>query len=305
MIGDQVPETTSAEALELYPAGQKIAGGNGEAWRDIQLSIFSLTTETEQFNMPAVVEPFIVWVISGEAETREREHADEEWQAHYIKKNSLYLTSASASYQFSWRRLSQEPFQVMLVVLNLPLFELALDNLYGSKAKFASLPNISGFEDPQLTPLLQCLKDEAMQPHASGLLVRGVAQAIAVHLARKYVEFTDVSREDSSSLPGYKLKKIIEWMKDNLSEEFSIVALANQAQMSEFHFNRLFKRAVGIPPSQYQIKLRLDVARRLLRETKISVIQIANKVGYSNPSHFAKLFRKETGMTPSCYRRQT
>jgi AraC family transcriptional regulator len=74
--------------------------------------------------------------------------------------------------------------------------------------------------------------------------------------------------------------------------------------MSEFHFNRLFKRATGVPPSQYQIKLRMDAARRLLRETKKSVITIAIEVGYSNPSHFARLFRKENGLSPSDYRRQ-
>jgi len=74
--------------------------------------------------------------------------------------------------------------------------------------------------------------------------------------------------------------------------------------MSEFHFNRLFKRATGVPPSQYQISFRIDPARRLLRETKKTVITVANDVGYSNPSHFAQLFRKETGLPPSDYRRQ-
>jgi len=74
--------------------------------------------------------------------------------------------------------------------------------------------------------------------------------------------------------------------------------------MSEFHFNRLFKRATGMPPSHFQIKLRLEAARRLLRETTKSVITVANEVGYSNPSHFAQLFRKETGLSPTDYRRQ-
>ena len=93
-------------------------------------------------------------------------------------------------------------------------------------------------------------------------------------------------------------------MAEHLAEEFSLGRLAEQAGMSEFHFNRLFKRATGRPPSQYQIKLRMDAARRLLRETKKSVITIANDVGYSNPSHFAQLFRKETGLSPTGYRRQ-
>jgi AraC family transcriptional regulator len=74
--------------------------------------------------------------------------------------------------------------------------------------------------------------------------------------------------------------------------------------MSEFHFNRVFKRATGIPPSQYQIKLRMDAARPLLRETKTNGITIALEVGYSNPSHFARLFRKVSGLSPTDYQRQ-
>jgi AraC-like DNA-binding protein len=48
----------------------------------------------------------------------------------------------------------------------------------------------------------------------------------------------------------------------------------------------------------------VDEARRLLRETKKSVVEVALDVGYANPSHFAQLFRRETGLSPSDYHRQ-
>jgi len=54
----------------------------------------------------------------------------------------------------------------------------------------------------------------------------------------------------------------------------------------------------------YHITLRMDEARRLLRETKMSVVEVALDVGYADPSHFAQLFRRETGLSPSDYRRQ-
>lgn len=158
--------------------------------------------------------------------------------------------------------------------------------------------------DPRLTTLLEQLKEETTRYPPSGLLIRGRAQALAVHVAREYTVPTESSRGEASSLPGFKLRGITDWMSAHLADEFSLSRLADQAGMSEFHFNRVFKRATGIPPSQYQIKLRLDAARRLLRESTRSVITIANEVGYSNPSHFAQLFRKETGLTPTEYRRQ-
>lgn len=135
------------------------------------------------------------------------------------------------------------------------------------------------------------MRKEAARPTASRLFVRGIGLALAIHLARNYTAVTEAARGETSSLPGFKLRRVTDWM-------------AEQAGMSEFHFNRLFKRATGVPPSQYQIKLRIDAARRLLRETKRSVITIANEVGYSNPSHFAQLFRKATGLAPTDYRRE-
>jgi len=116
---------------------------------------------------------------------------------------------------------------------------------------------------------------------------------------------TDEELHSSSpSLPGYKLRQITDWMAEHLTEEFSLGRLATQAGLSRFHFQRLFKAATGVSPSRYHIDLRMEEARRLLRETKMSVVDVALEVGYANPSHFARLFRRETVLSPSDYRRQ-
>jgi AraC family transcriptional regulator len=93
-------------------------------------------------------------------------------------------------------------------------------------------------------------------------------------------------------------------MAEHVAEEFRLDRLAAQAGLSKFHFQRLFKSATGLSPSRYHINLRMNEARRLLRETKMSIVDVALEVGYTNPSHFAQLFRRETGLSPSDYRRQ-
>jgi len=298
-----VPDITSAEALHGYAIGQIVAGSKGPAWRDVQVTVLSLPPAADVFTMPAVTEPFIVWTTSGEAETQEREN-NGPWLTSRVKKGSMFLTAAGAPYDFRYRTLTSEPNEVVLVLLSVPVFDAALQDVFGANAAHARLRDLSGFEDPHLIPLLQQLRQEAARPAASRLFVRGVAQAIAVHLARNYTVLTEAARDETSSLPGFKLRRVTDWMAQHMAEEFSLARLAEQAGMSEFHFNRLFKRATGVPPSQYQIRLRMDASRRLLRETKKSVITIANEVGYSNPSHFAQLFRKETGLSPTDYRRQ-
>jgi AraC family transcriptional regulator len=298
-----VPDSTSAEAWDDYNVGKRIIVGTGPAWREVRLSVFELPLVAETFTMPAVTEPFIAWAASGNAEFQEREGTGP-WKNTRVKKGTLFVTAAGAPYDMRWRSVGAEPFEAVLVILSMPLFQAALDEVFSANAAQARLSDVSGFEDSRLTSLLQQLRDEAANPGASPLFVRGIGQAIAVHLARHYTEVSDTTKGETSALPAFKLRRVTDWMAEHLAEEFSLARLAAQVGMSEFHFNRLFKRATGIPPSQYQIRLRINTARRLLRETRHSVIRIGNEVGYTNPSHFARIFRKETGLSPSDYRRQ-
>jgi AraC family transcriptional regulator len=122
-------------------------------------------------------------------------------------------------------------------------------------------------------------------------------------LARNYAA-VEASPKGGRSLPGYKLWQITDWIVANVAADLDLDQFAAQSGLSKFHFHRLFKRALGVSPAHYQLNLRMHEARRLLRETNKSVLDVALDVGYTNPSHFAKIFRRETGLAPSDYRRQ-
>ena len=167
--------------------------------------------------------------------------------------------------------------------------------MFGVDAKHARLRDLSAFTDADLNWLMERLHKELIRRKASPLLVQSIAQAIAVHLARNYAELASEPHTGSPSLAGFKLRQITDWMAEHVAEEFNLERLAAHARLTKFHFDRLFKSATGMSPSQYHINLRMDAARRMLRETKKSIIAVAIDVGYSNPSHFAKVFRRETG----------
>jgi AraC family transcriptional regulator len=192
----------------------------------------------------------------------------------------------------------------MAVFIELPLLQRALEEVFGADAAQARLRDVSAFTDDVPDSLMERLCDELTRGQASPLFVQGLAQLIAVHLARDYGETVEEPRSGSPLLPGYKLRQMTDWMAEHVAEDINLARLAAQAGLSKFHFQRLFKSAVGVSPSRYQINLRMNEARRLLRETKQSVVDVALEVGYTDPSHFAKLFRRETGLSPSDYRRQ-
>ena len=296
-----IPETTSAEAFERYVGGKCLFDSRGEAWRDIKAWIVALPPTGDTLHLPSVSEPFLAWTLSGEVDFQERE-ANQPWITHRINKGSFFLTSGGAPYDVRWKAVTPEPFEVMFIFVELPLLQRALEEVFGMDATQARLRDVSAFTDAALFSMMEQLRDELMRRQASPLLVEGLAQMIAIHLARNYGETVEESRGASPSLPGYKLRHITDWMTEHVAEEFSLDRLAVQAGLSKFHFQRLFKSATGLSPSRYHINLRMNEARRLLRETKMSVVDVALEVGYTNPSHFAQVFRRVVGVTPTAFR---
>src|SRR6266567_1068145 len=298
-----IPETTSAEGFETYVGGKCLFHGRGEAWRDIKAWILELPPMVDTLHLPSVSEPFLAWTMSGEVDFQERENK-QPWIMNRIKKGSFFLTSGGAPYECRWKAVTSEPFEAMAVFIELPLLQRALEEVFGADAAHAQLRDVSAFTDVALDSLMAALRDELMHEQASPLFVEGIAQAIAIHLARNYAVTGEELHSGSPSLPGYKVRQITDWMAENVAEDLNLDRLAAQVGLSKFHFHRLFKRAMAVSPARYHINLRMNVARQLLRETKKSVVDVALDVGYANPSHFAKLFRRETGLSPSDYRRQ-
>jgi transcriptional regulator GlxA family with amidase domain len=92
------------------------------------------------------------------------------------------------------------------------------------------------------------------------------------------------------------------WLQSNLGESISIAALARHLGMSGRTLNRRFHTAIGLSPMEYLQSLRITEAKELLRQSNLSVSEIAWRVGLNDTSYFSKLFREQVGMAPLRYR---
>lgn len=106
-------------------------------------------------------------------------------------------------------------------------------------------------------------------------------------------------------LPSWAQRRCVELMRARLSEDISLDELAAEARLSTFHFSRMFKRSLGVPPRIYLTRLRVEKACDLLGRTDLTVTEIAQEVGYSSNQVLARVFMKHKQMTPSDYRRAT
>jgi AraC family transcriptional regulator len=129
-----------------------------------------------------------------------------------------------------------------------------------------------------------------------------LANALAVYLLRRYAARRITPQVFKGGLPGYRLKRVLDYIADNLDENIGLSQLAAIAGMSPHYFSALFKRSTGRAPHQYVLLQRIERAKQQLRDPKHSIIDAGLEAGFQNPSHFARVFRKVVGTTPSSFR---
>ncbi|MND32640.1 HTH-type transcriptional regulator YesS [compost metagenome] len=296
-----VTERTSAHGLEAHIRGKRIAASDVLADRDILVQIFNREREEGNFIVPAVAEPLLVWIISGNAAVQERELGGQ-WETSEVAKGDFFLTTSAQPYEMRWNVSSADDFEVMHIYLGVPLLEKAIHEILGGPVEAARLREVSGGRDEGLSVLLEHVRLELMGRGASPLYLQGLAQCIAVYLARNYLDSSADDRPRRNALPAYKFRRVLAAMEADLAKDFNLRQLAEVAGMSECHFSRMFKKAAGYSPLQFFIRLRMARARQLLLETDQSIIDVGLEVGYSSHSHFSQVFKREVGVTPTQYR---
>jgi len=114
--------------------------------------------------------------------------------------------------------------------------------------------------------------------------------------------------ENSIKSKSPKLKELIEisvnYIHNNFERNISLNDIAKFVFLSTSYFTRAFKEEMNISPISYLLKVRVERAMELLRETDQKVSDIALSVGFSNQQRFNEIFKKHTKMTPLQYRKQ-
>ena len=129
-----------------------------------------------------------------------------------------------------------------------------------------------------------------------------LGRALSLNLLRRYSNLAPMVPEAPFSLAGRRLRRVLEYMHAHLDEALSLAQLAGAGGLSQSRFVRAFREAMGQPPHRYLVALRIDRARDLLEHTDLSVIEIALRCGFEQPTHFATMFRKITGFSPRAWR---
>jgi AraC family transcriptional regulator len=295
------PQRTTAKAFPRYLNGEVLGDSESLQWPHLYVRRWRLPRVVDRLLVPATAEPHISCTIAGSAEFRERDPGGN-WTTHHIRRGDSFVTRSRTPYEVSFRSPPGEELENISMHVAVEPFQAALDAIYPGRGPAVEVIDFFG-RDAALTHLcMTCAELLSARVAGSSKTVADLTQLFATYLAEKYTSATGAQPEFRGGLPIRQLRKVEDHVREHLAEEMSLEALAEVAQLSPFHFSRVFKQSTGMTPLQFVTRERITRAQQLIRETSRSLIEIALDIGYTSPSHFAKVFRRVAGVAPNEFR---
>lgn len=219
--------------------------------------------------------------------------ADSRWRGVVCERGAVGMVPPQMSTSVRWRTLAEEPATEIHLTLPGPTLARVGAEL-GQHPTALPYGLLSG--DPVLDRVARSLLHAA---HSSppALYVESAAEFLAAHLfVREPAPVTGNGEP--------RIERSLEYLRDNLQRDLSLVEIADSVGLSRHHFLRTFKEVTGYTPFTYLRNLRVDEARRHLERSTQSITEIAYLCGFGSHSALSTTFRRVTGVTPSQYRAQ-
>ena len=159
--------------------------------------------------------------------------------------------------------------------------------------------------DPVIESVAARLVFEARNGSPSGsLYAESACQYLVHHLIATHSSLAPAAPRPIGGLPARRIKLVVDYVEEHLSHPIRLRDLSTIAGVSPRHFERAFRQALRVPPHAYVMRRRIAAARSLLLGfPALSIGEIAQRVGFSSASHLAAAFRRQTGLSPSAFRR--
>lgn len=181
-----------------------------------------------------------------------------------------------------------------------------LGDLTGVTCPPSAVRYLGGIFDEELRRDGANLLAELRRPTASGaLLADSLSLSLTTRLATNYASASPVRLAKTLAVrtsDERRIQRVVSFMADNLDKEISLDELAGEACLSPFHFVRMFKQRMRMPPHRYLSMMRLERAKTQLALGKLPLAAISVMSGFATQSNFTRAFHRVTGVTPLGYR---
>jgi AraC family transcriptional regulator len=293
---DQAGRTSVADNFAEVALVPPILSSAGQAWNGIQVMQFQ-----HAFRELALA-PFanhIVTIYLGQP-IQLVQTINGQTHEHCLTAGNVTLIPAGLSSEWIWKR--SRTIDILHLYLK-PAFLRQVAEATDRNPDQLEMVNRLGVDDPQIHHIGLALKAELEAGCPSGsLYAESLATAIAIRLLQTYSTANQTrSPHPQRGLTERELRTVIDYIDAHLADQLTLAALATQVRLSPCHFAYRFKQAAGLTPHQVVIQRRIDRAKQLLRNSELSLSDIADRVGFADQSHFSRHFKRCTGLTPKVF----
>ncbi|MGR3486520.1 helix-turn-helix transcriptional regulator [Pseudooceanicola nanhaiensis] len=151
-----------------------------------------------------------------------------------------------------------------------------------------------------LEPVARLLVDELQAPARHDLYAESLAGSLVTGL---HDIGGPAPEPGNARLTQAQLRRVADRFEAGGGRRLTIAQMAEAVNLSESWFSQVFKKTMGVTPHQWQLTRRIEMSKRLLSETGLSVADVADRLGFADQAHLTKTFRQVTGETPAAWRR--
>ncbi len=197
-----------------------------------------------------------------------------------------------------WAKLAKRPNSVSILYLDHASLRMELD--------LKERPEVRPMVRIEDTGLRQTLtKIHALPPPTCAMdvaLLESLALVALVEIYRLNAPRPTLELWDRGQLTAHQQRIIREALADSATD-LSLTGLASLVGLSRYHFARLFKKTYGLPPYQYVVRHRVEVAKSMLTDMDVDPRRLGKSLGFGNYGSFSKAFKQVTGLTPYRFQR--
>jgi AraC family transcriptional regulator len=158
--------------------------------------------------------------------------------------------------------------------------------------------------DTVMLHLTQAMLPSLERPQeASALYLDSMFLAVRDHIAETYGGFTTSATSNRLGLTARQLRHALEYIEANLSQDVSLLDVADSSATSVSSLTRGFKTALGISPHRWVLNRRIALAQRLIYESATPLNEVAVSCGFADQSHLTRVFVRNVGSSPAVWRR--
>lgn len=229
--------------------------------------------------------------------TTKRHASNGKKQIHCGSKDTMCITPIGQSIEAKWEA---EYENVMIDFTPKYLSKMANEMNLSTQIELRDTVSKKDLLVQQLS--LAFLNEAEKKEASSRLYADSLAHTLMFHVVKNYTNAVEYGKQFLGGLSGYKLRRVTEFINDNLEKDLTLTEIAEVADLSHFHFARSFRKTLGVTPQQYITNRRIEKAKELLSKSDLPIVEIGFQTGFKNQSHFTTLFRKITSITPKIWR---